>query len=248
MGGGRRAVAGQRLDGTPFSALARIYHLPASDPPLVAVSLVDLSDEAALAHAFDARQSVSGSLLRRLPVGIVVQAADGRILHANEAAQEILGLTMDQMLGRTSIDPRWRSLRGDGSTFPGPEHPAMRALRSGQVERDLMGVHKPDGSLTWIDVEAARLGDAPGSPVYASFTDVTRARDAEAGLTAALARQATLGSLSSEGMVTLGPDLVISAVSGRRAAWAFGMSKSDVPATVTRAPFVTVRVCGIWLT
>lgn len=214
MGGGRRAVAGQRLDGTPFSALARIYHLPASDPPLVAVSLVDLSDEAALAHAFDARQSVSGSLLRRLPVGIVVQAADGRILHANEAAQEILGLTMDQMLGRTSIDPRWRSLRGDGSTFPGPEHPAMRALRSGQVERDLMGVHKPDGSLTWIDVEAARLGDAPGSPVYASFTDVTRAREAEAGLTAALARQATLGSLSSEGMVTLGPDLVISAVSG----------------------------------
>lgn len=214
MGGGRRPVAAQRLDGTQFSALARIYHLPGSTPALMAVSLVDLSDEAALLHALDARQSVAGSMLRRLPVGIVVQAADGRILHANEAAQAILGLTMDQMVGRTSIDPRWRSVRGDGSPFPGPEHPSMRALRSGQVERDLMGVHKPDGTLTWIDIEAARLGDGPGSPVYASFVDVTRAREAEAGLTAALARQATLGSLSSEGMVTLGPDLVITTVSG----------------------------------
>lgn len=217
MGGGRRPVAGQRLDGTPFSALARIYHVPETSPPLVAVSLVDLSDDAALAQALDARQSVAAALLRNLPVGLVVQAADGRILHANDAAQAILGLTLDQMVGRTSIDPRWRSLRGDGSPFPGTEHPSMRALRSGQVERDLMGVHKPDGSLTWIDVEAGRLGDAPGSPVYASFVDVTRAREAEAELTAALARQATLGSLSSEGMVTLGPDLAIVSVSGSMA-------------------------------
>jgi PAS domain S-box-containing protein len=210
-------VAAQRLDGTPFSALARIYHVPATHPPLLAVSLVDLADDAALAQALDARHSVAAALLRRLPVGLVVQAADGRILHANDSAQAILGLTLDQMVGRTSVDPRWRSLRGDGSPFPGSEHPAMRALRSGQVERDLMGVHKPDGSLTWIEVEAARLGDTPSSPVYASFVDVTRAREAEAGLTAALARQATLESLSSEGMVTLGPDLAIVSVSGSMA-------------------------------
>jgi PAS domain S-box-containing protein len=214
MGGGRRSVAALRLDGTPFSAVAQVYRLSDGAEARLAVSLLDLSDEATLTHAFDERRSVSGAILRRLPVGLVVQVADGRIVLANEAAQAILGLSLDQMLGRTSVDPRWRSIRDDGAPFPGSEHPSMRALRSGAIERDVMGVHKPDGSLTWITIEAGRLGEGPGAPVLASFVDITRAREAEARLTASLARQATLGSLSFDGMVTLRADLTIEAVSG----------------------------------
>jgi PAS domain S-box-containing protein len=228
MGGGRRTVAARRLDGAPFSAVARIHRLQEGDELRLAVSLVDISDEASLAHAFDERQSVSGAILKRLPVGLVVQAADGRIVLANEAALSILGLSLDQLLGRTSVDPRWRSLRGDGSPFPGNEHPAMRALRSGAVERDVMGVHKSDGTLTWISIEAGRLGDAAGSPVLTSFVDITRAREAEARLTDALARQATLGSLSFDGMVTLGADFTIASVSGSMGRL-LGRSEAQLP-------------------
>ena len=65
--------------------------------------------------------------------GVVYQDDQGHIFKANRAAEAILGLTLDQMLGRTSIDQRWHSVRYDGSPFPGEQHPAMRALNSGKA-------------------------------------------------------------------------------------------------------------------
>lgn len=111
--------------------------------------------------------------------GIVLQDATGAIQTCNASAEAILGLTVDQMAGRTSLDPRWRSVREDGSPFPGDEHPAMVALRTGRpVNNTVMGVHKPDGSLTWIAVNARPVLGVDGAPtaVVASFFDVTEAK------------------------------------------------------------------------
>ena len=60
--------------------------------------------------------------------GVVYQAQGGSIIAANPSAERILGLTVDQMKGRTSIDPRWKSIHEDGSDYPGETHPAMVAL------------------------------------------------------------------------------------------------------------------------
>jgi diguanylate cyclase (GGDEF)-like protein/PAS domain S-box-containing protein len=111
----------------------------------------------------------------------VVQNADGAIVESNEAAHRIQGLTADQMAGRTSTDPRWQAIHEDGSPFPGRTHPAMVTLATGQPQRDvLMGVRKPDGSLTWVVINSALLPSAGGSPeVVTSFTDVTDRRAIE---------------------------------------------------------------------
>lgn len=109
--------------------------------------------------------------------GVVVQDNTGRIVVANESAARILGLSMDQLLGRTSVDPHWRTVREDGSEFPGDEHPVPVALRCGVVAKDVvMGVYHPDGDLAWIQVNARPLKRDPESAPYAavgSFTDVT---------------------------------------------------------------------------
>ncbi|HEX4936710.1 MAG TPA: PAS domain-containing protein, partial [Gemmatimonadaceae bacterium] len=97
--------------------------------------------------SLDVRQVVGA-----MSEGVVVQHADGTIHGWNPRAEEILGLSGDQLSGRTSTDPRWRSIRPDGTPFPGEEHPAMITLRTGRpVWGALMGVHKPDGTLTWIN-------------------------------------------------------------------------------------------------
>jgi PAS domain S-box-containing protein len=49
------------------------------------------------------------TLLRALPAGVVQQDGSGKITHANPEACRILGLTLDQMLGRASVDPRWQA-------------------------------------------------------------------------------------------------------------------------------------------
>jgi PAS domain S-box-containing protein len=127
------------------------------------------------------------ALFETMPVGVVYQDAEGRIVAANPAAQEILGLTLDQLQGRTSVDPRWRSIREDGSDFPGDEHPAMLALRSGErVSGVLMGVYNPaTDTQRWIRVDATPLYDH-GAPrpreVFTTFLDITAGTVAKAAL------------------------------------------------------------------
>src|SRR5690606_4355710 len=116
-------------------------------------------------------------IVSNLAEGVVLQRADGQILACNGAAERILGLSYDQMAGRRSTDPRWRSIHEDGSAFPGETHPAMVSLRTGEPLHDvIMGVHKPDGSLTWISITSQPLFQ-PGAErpyaVVASFSDIT---------------------------------------------------------------------------
>ena len=57
--------------------------------------------------------------LASLGEGVILQGPDSTILAANAAAPRILGLTLDQLMGRTSFDPEWRAVHRDGSPFPG---------------------------------------------------------------------------------------------------------------------------------
>jgi diguanylate cyclase (GGDEF)-like protein/PAS domain S-box-containing protein len=118
------------------------------------------------------------TLYETSPTGVVYQDAQGRITDANPAAQRILGLSLSQMQGRSSIDPRWRALREDGSEYPGDEHPAMVALRTGQPVRNVvMGVSVPGRDRAWILVNAIPISrDGRIEFVYASFEDITERR------------------------------------------------------------------------
>jgi diguanylate cyclase (GGDEF)-like protein/PAS domain S-box-containing protein len=105
------------------------------------------------------------------------------VVIANPAAERMLGLSLDQLQGRGSLDPRWRALHEDGSPFPGPDHPAMVVLRTGQPQHGVvMCIERPDGSRRWLRVNANPIrsgSNITGS--VASFVDVTaeRARERE---------------------------------------------------------------------
>lgn len=131
-------------------------------------------------QALREREALYRGLVAALAEGVVVQNQAGQIVASNPAVEEILGLTPDQMMGRTSLDPLWRAVHEDGSPFPGEDHPAMVALRTGEPQREVvMGVHKPHGGLTWISVNAQPLlpeGEAQPQAVVASFFDISEAR------------------------------------------------------------------------
>lgn len=113
--------------------------------------------------------------------GLVIHARDGHIIDLNEAAETVLGLTRDQILGRTSLDPDWRAIREDGSEYPGDEHPAMVTLRTGVAQhRVVMGVHTAGEHTRWLSVNAEPLppsDDPKAAAVIATFADVTREVD-----------------------------------------------------------------------
>ena len=119
------------------------------------------------------------ALLDALPTGVVQQDASGRFVEANQAAAQMLGLTQDQLLGRSAVDNRWRTVRDDMSPYPGAQHPITRSARDGaSVRSDSVGVLTPDGEQRWLLVNSEPLRDAAGAVAgaVACFIDVTEQR------------------------------------------------------------------------
>jgi diguanylate cyclase (GGDEF)-like protein/PAS domain S-box-containing protein len=134
----------------------------------------------------DSEQRFRG-LFETMAQGVTYQDTDGRIILANPAASRILGLTMDELLGRTSRDPRWHALQADGSEFPAEGHPSMVAFRTGKEVRDiLMGVFCPrEGRFRWIRVHSVpefRAGETVPFRVFSTFDDITELKVAQDAL------------------------------------------------------------------
>jgi diguanylate cyclase (GGDEF)-like protein/PAS domain S-box-containing protein len=117
-----------------------------------------------------------------MPAGVVVQDADGRVVDFNVAACALLGLDVEQLMGRRSVDAGWGAIREDGTPFPGEEHYAMATLRTGeQVDSGVMGILTPQGERRWLEVSTRLVPMADGGRphVMACFTDLTPRKRAE---------------------------------------------------------------------
>jgi PAS domain S-box-containing protein len=135
------------------------------------------------------------SVIAAMRDGILILDADGGIQSCNAAAERILGLSAEQMMGRTSLEPGWRAIHEDGSPFPTETFPAMTTLRTGRPCTDvIMGVHQPDGTLTWITVNSQPLLQEDGKTLagaVVSFKDISERKRIEERLRQCLTHSAT---------------------------------------------------------
>ncbi|MGB3737573.1 MAG: SpoIIE family protein phosphatase [Ilumatobacter sp.] len=106
--------------------------------------------------------------------GVVIQAEDGRIIWHNAIACRVLRMTPDQLMGKSSMDESWQSVRMDGTPLPGDQHPAMRAIATGRpVEHEIMGVQTGTLALCWVQVDSFPLDMSSGRLAVSVFTDIT---------------------------------------------------------------------------
>ncbi|MEG4571564.1 diguanylate cyclase [Microcoleus sp. N3A4] len=123
------------------------------------------------------------SVIATMTEGVVLQLADGEIIACNASAERIIGLTSQQMMGRTSVDLDWRTVREDGSPFPGEQHPATLTLQTGKpLSNVLMGIHKADRTLTWISINSQplfQMNECHPYAVVTTFADITERKQAE---------------------------------------------------------------------
>ena len=132
------------------------------------------------AESIDAMARAAGFTALPPEAGVVVQNADGKIVAASEQAQRILGLSFDQMRGRTSQDPRWAAVRETGQLVDSGQAPAEIARRTRTAVRDqIVGVHRPGsdaaGRHVWLNVDAVpvfRIGDDEPWAIVAAFQPV----------------------------------------------------------------------------
>jgi PAS domain S-box-containing protein len=140
-----------------------------------------------LDHALDQAHHYR-TLTEHLQVGVLLQGPDAEMLTSNPRALELLGLTQDQLLGRSSFDPSWNVIHEDGTPFPGPTHPVPQAIATRRPVRGVvMGVHRPTTSdRVWLLVDAIPELESGGDvrQVVCTFTDITDRKRVEEALLA----------------------------------------------------------------
>ncbi len=179
-------------DGYPIGTLCVIDHKPktlneSQKACLKALAnqvskLLDLRLQIDLHQRAVEKLECKKAAIENLTEGVVLHNKDFEIIEFNSSALEILGLTAQQLTGKTSMDPDWRTIKEDGTAFPGEEHPAVLALKTGKEQHNvLMGVSRPNSELRWIKINATPIflpDELAPYRVVVSFSDITNEKNA----------------------------------------------------------------------
>lgn len=150
------------------------------------------------------------SLFENFITGVVFHDPSTKVLFANTAALNLLGLTMDQMLGKSVTDPHWRFIREDGSDMPLSEFPVSQALQHRKAIKNLvLGIirkelEKPIWVICNGHLEFDHLGNI--ELIIINFSDITEQKRAEEKLSKQLVLTKGLTDSMLDGVSVLDKD------------------------------------------
>ncbi len=126
-------------------------------------------------------------LINSLHVGVLVMSPKKEVLFNNQVALDLLGLSIDELYGKTKVNPDWSMINEDGSVFPCDIQPVPVAISSKKpVTNVIMGVNRPlTKDKVWLLVNADPLLNDRGEikEVVCSFSDITERKEVEEKLT-----------------------------------------------------------------
>ncbi len=147
------------------------------------------------------------SLVQDMHAGVLLQGPNAEILLSNPIALELLGLTEDQLLGKTSFDPDWNVIHEDGTPFPGNEHPVPQAIITREPVRDVvMGVYRPSrGDRVWLLVfaEPRLKSDGTVESVVCTFIDISKRKQVQEALQESEERLRALTQSAYDAIITI---------------------------------------------
>jgi diguanylate cyclase (GGDEF)-like protein/PAS domain S-box-containing protein len=164
-------------------ARGRVLERDAEGKPLrMAGTFCDTTARHEAEEELRAREATLRSLLAALGEGVLMRDSSGKTLLANAAATRLLGLTEAQMAHFDQPSSPLHFLREDGSPCPPAELTGNRTLADGRPHTGVIGVRRPDGSLSWLLArsEPVLAGLPPRhTGVVTTLTDITRQRETE---------------------------------------------------------------------
>ncbi|MFB6157499.1 MAG: response regulator [Haloferacaceae archaeon] len=121
-------------------------------------------------------------ILKTVPTCVVQFDYEGRVVFANDRAEEVLGLEPDAVVGRRYDDPEWEVRGLEGDPVPDTDLPFRRVRDGGEPVHDVEhAVRRPDGTERVLSVNGAPLFDAEGrvDSVVLAVSDVMERHDHE---------------------------------------------------------------------
>ncbi|MES3032531.1 MAG: ATP-binding protein [Gemmatimonadota bacterium] len=171
-----------RDDGSTCEAEARAAAILFERQPATQVVLRDLTARREAERALIQSEQRFRAVLEAMGEGVVLLDANLTIQLSNAAAHRILGLSSDQLTGRSARRTAWRAMDTDGQVLSPERFPATVALRTGRAVSSVIAVDRPAIPRIWIQLTAVPLfregAEAPVA-VVATFADITARRTLE---------------------------------------------------------------------
>ncbi|HMB44603.1 MAG TPA: PAS domain S-box protein [Candidatus Methanoperedens sp.] len=206
----------RRSDGSLYPVEVHLQLI--EKPSKVFLSMItDITERSRMEKDLKLSEEKYRTLYETMAQGVVYHDSTGEIISVNPAAQKILGLSINHLLGRTSIDPAWKAIHEDGLSFPEKMHPSMVALRTRKKVSDvIMGVFNPrEKQYRWIIVNAvpqSRYAQTKPYQVYSTFIDITNIKQAEEEIQAVNMELMTMNRLITAATGILDIDKILETV------------------------------------
>ncbi|MFH0997347.1 MAG: PocR ligand-binding domain-containing protein [Pseudomonadota bacterium] len=174
-------------------------------------------------------------LIQKIQAAIVVHDSDTQILTCNPAAEELLGLKEDQLLGKTAFDPAWRFFREDGTVMPFEEYPVNQVLAKRQALRNfILGVHRPgkekdDHVWALVNADPVIGEDDHITQVIVTFIDITERKRVERALEESDAKTRSILDNIGIGVALISPEMKILELNHRMREWFPGIDPGQHP-------------------
>ncbi len=137
----------------------------------------DITKRKRAEEAFGESEKKYQTLIQKIGAAVIVHGPDTRILICNQMAQKLLGLTEDEMIGRSCDNAAWHFFREDGTIMPHAEYPVNRVFATRRsLAYYTVGVHRPGNDEdVWVMVNADPVLDSAGAIVHVivTFVDIT---------------------------------------------------------------------------
>jgi PAS domain S-box-containing protein len=183
----RDEIEQTRRDGSTVWTEVITRYLKNEQGTLVVVGISrDITERKQVEQELQESETKYRTLLQNIQVGVVVHARETSILFSNPRASELLGLTAEQMRGKSAIDPAWCFIGANGARLLPEAYPVNLALQtSAPITNLILGILRPDReTATWVQCEAHQTWDLDGKvkQVVVTFADITEHQQAEVAL------------------------------------------------------------------
>ena len=152
----------------------------------VILSISDVTLWKQAEEALRASEERFRTLVRDFHVGVVLLGPDAKIQFANQAAEEMFGITNEDAQGKNSAQLGLTSIREDGTEIPFSMRPGPLSLKTGQmVKNEVIGWRHPGSSeILWTmgNVVPQFAQDGSISASINTFINITERKQAEEAL------------------------------------------------------------------
>jgi len=148
----------------------------------ILVAFDNITEKRELKEALSATENLYQSLINVMEDGVIMRLADGTISMANKAAERIYGSPLKKVVALHSTRA-FEALDEAGYPLLFSQFPTMRALETGQVQKDkVLRVKNLSGNWLWVKMNVVPLFRSQEKHAYAcvaSFSDITQEKETE---------------------------------------------------------------------